>query len=516
MASPGSNPDTPGSSSPFHATSTPLWSAAARDKHTCTPGTTPLWSPQAHGAAKRTSGIARPSLSQLAEKWETPEIEAQEKQRLSEVAKFGLDRSPSRPGRSKTYPLTVAPSPVEDAVSVEQSTTRRESQHGLWTIATNHTAASEDNARFELRLGPVAYRPLHSIAGTGKQPHGHAKCDLPGTSNLVEFPSATPLTGQTLATLSSASLQPPNHFLSGEPQPIFSSHTFNNNDMIVRNPTMRFDAQANKFVLLDSNKADALISPRIGNMAWNKTAASNTATEEQQVHRQQNEQSARLSQALNNAAATVSYPRLPKDPGLYGQARGVPVVSRTAGHTEVPPLEVNPEIWAPRTLQKLPVMSPPLAFKPFPSPTISCNLNPAAAGYLPSITNPGPEPPFYHPMNSRTAHGTASRLLTQHNAHDLMLMGFSPNYRGDPNLARNQSAAIPAEANCSLFLVGLAPDLTTHELLAGIRDMGRVYATHINPPDPARGHVLSAAKVVFFERRAAGKPPLSPLLMFIK
>ncbi|KAJ4300169.1 hypothetical protein N0V88_002838 [Collariella sp. IMI 366227] len=65
---------------------------------------------------------------------------------------------------------------------------------------------------------------------------------------------------------------------------------------------------------------------------------------------------------------------------------------------------------------------------------------------------------------------------------------------GDPDVMRNQSAAIAEEESCSLWIVGLAPDLDTHELLAGIRNIGRVYATHINPPAPERGHVLSAAK----------------------
>ncbi|KAK4155014.1 hypothetical protein C8A00DRAFT_32193 [Chaetomidium leptoderma] len=106
---------------------------------------------------------------------------------------------------------------------------------------------------------------------------------------------------------------------------------------------------------------------------------------------------------------------------------------------------------------------------------------------------------FYHPMNCRSSDEPQS----QQEAHALLLKGFSPNYRGDPDLLRNQSAAISAEGNCSLFLVGLAPDLTTHELLSGIRGVGRVYATHINPPVPERGHVYSAAKLVFFERQGA-------------
>ena len=83
--------------------------------------------------------------------------------------------------------------------------------------------------------------------------------------------------------------------------------------------------------------------------------------------------------------------------------------------------------------------------------------------------------------------------------------GFSPNYRGNINLDRNRSANIPNSLNCSLFIVGLPPKLTAPELLRSIRDAGRVYATHINGPDPANGHFTSAAKVIFFERDAAAR-----------
>ncbi|KAK4235711.1 hypothetical protein C8A03DRAFT_46200 [Achaetomium macrosporum] len=92
---------------------------------------------------------------------------------------------------------------------------------------------------------------------------------------------------------------------------------------------------------------------------------------------------------------------------------------------------------------------------------------------------------------------------SQRDTRALLLKGFSPNYRGNPDISRNQSADIPPDQNCSLFLVGLAPDLTHHELLSGIRNIGRVYATHINPPVPEKGLERSAAKVVFFERKAA-------------
>ncbi|KAK2614237.1 hypothetical protein N8I77_001083 [Diaporthe amygdali] len=85
-------------------------------------------------------------------------------------------------------------------------------------------------------------------------------------------------------------------------------------------------------------------------------------------------------------------------------------------------------------------------------------------------------------------------------------LGFSPEYHGDPNLMRNRSANIPDELNCSLFLVNLPPTLTTHRLIAAIHAMGptgRIYATHINAPEPDRKHYGCAAKVIFFELAAA-------------
>lgn len=85
-------------------------------------------------------------------------------------------------------------------------------------------------------------------------------------------------------------------------------------------------------------------------------------------------------------------------------------------------------------------------------------------------------------------------------------LGFSPDYHGDPYLLRNQSANIPDHLNCSLFLVNLPPNLTTHRLIAAIHAMGptgRIYATHINAPEPDRKHYGCAAKVIFFELAAA-------------
>ncbi|EOO00982.1 hypothetical protein UCRPA7_3604 [Phaeoacremonium minimum UCRPA7] len=85
-----------------------------------------------------------------------------------------------------------------------------------------------------------------------------------------------------------------------------------------------------------------------------------------------------------------------------------------------------------------------------------------------------------------------------------MLNGFSKDYKGK-NTPRNMSANIPNSENCSVFIVGLPPVLTTNRLLTHVRDVGRIYATVINAPDPSKEHYCSAAKIVFFEKSAAMK-----------
>lgn len=85
-------------------------------------------------------------------------------------------------------------------------------------------------------------------------------------------------------------------------------------------------------------------------------------------------------------------------------------------------------------------------------------------------------------------------------------MGFSPLYHGDPYLRANMSANIPDELNCSLFIVNLPSNLTVHRLIIaihGLGPLGRIFAIHINAPEPSRGHHGCAAKVVFFKRSVA-------------
>ncbi|KAF9873731.1 hypothetical protein CkaCkLH20_08841 [Colletotrichum karsti] len=81
--------------------------------------------------------------------------------------------------------------------------------------------------------------------------------------------------------------------------------------------------------------------------------------------------------------------------------------------------------------------------------------------------------------------------------------GISLNYGGDASIARNQSANIPDNENCSMWITNLPADCTHNMLLSQIQGFGRIYCCVINPPDPHAGHTTAAAKVVFFELKAA-------------
>jgi hypothetical protein len=77
----------------------------------------------------------------------------------------------------------------------------------------------------------------------------------------------------------------------------------------------------------------------------------------------------------------------------------------------------------------------------------------------------------------------------------------SNNYKGDITLPHNQSANIPDNQNCSLWIIGLPANVTHNMLLRAIRNVGRIYACVINPA--VGNHKTSAAKIVFFERYEA-------------
>lgn len=84
----------------------------------------------------------------------------------------------------------------------------------------------------------------------------------------------------------------------------------------------------------------------------------------------------------------------------------------------------------------------------------------------------------------------------------------SPNYHGDPNNPRNQSMWwIPDRENCSFWLQHLPRDVTVNMLLKSIRNMGRIYATHINNEEcqPHGTQEFAGAKVIFFTAEDAQK-----------
>ncbi|KAH6990227.1 hypothetical protein EDB80DRAFT_538796, partial [Ilyonectria destructans] len=94
-----------------------------------------------------------------------------------------------------------------------------------------------------------------------------------------------------------------------------------------------------------------------------------------------------------------------------------------------------------------------------------------------------------------------NRRTTRNNTSQAIVLAddaaFSNNYRGEHS-ARNASVRnLKPEENCALWLTNLPPDCTYHELLATIRNYGRIWCAVINEPDYLR-HTTAAAKVVFF------------------
>jgi hypothetical protein len=74
---------------------------------------------------------------------------------------------------------------------------------------------------------------------------------------------------------------------------------------------------------------------------------------------------------------------------------------------------------------------------------------------------------------------------------------FSGNYKGEHTIRNASAMNLSPEENCALWLTNLPPDVTHRQLLAQIRNVGRVWCAVINEPDYER-HDTAAAKVVFF------------------
>jgi len=83
------------------------------------------------------------------------------------------------------------------------------------------------------------------------------------------------------------------------------------------------------------------------------------------------------------------------------------------------------------------------------------------------------------------------------------LASFSPSYAGDTNCWRNQNLPVPDDMNTAIWITRLPQGVTYKELLGAVRNMGRIWSSHINRPEPHKGIYTAAAKLVFFEAVAA-------------
>ncbi|KAI5922008.1 hypothetical protein F4810DRAFT_702033 [Camillea tinctor] len=57
------------------------------------------------------------------------------------------------------------------------------------------------------------------------------------------------------------------------------------------------------------------------------------------------------------------------------------------------------------------------------------------------------------------------------------------------------------DGNCSVYITNLPPDCTVNMLLSNIRNVGKIYASHVNPP--TLFHSTAAAKIIFWDRTSA-------------
>ncbi|KAI1303508.1 hypothetical protein F5Y03DRAFT_187288 [Xylaria venustula] len=100
-----------------------------------------------------------------------------------------------------------------------------------------------------------------------------------------------------------------------------------------------------------------------------------------------------------------------------------------------------------------------------------------------------------HPINFLYGHLVSQQTPFPRlpSAHPIVpLQATSPQYQGN-----HQSAFIPPENNTSVWITNLPPTCNYTVLLGQLRDIGKVCATVINPPQ--QNHTTSAAKIVFFD-----------------
>ncbi|KAI0965472.1 hypothetical protein F4678DRAFT_333362 [Xylaria arbuscula] len=119
------------------------------------------------------------------------------------------------------------------------------------------------------------------------------------------------------------------------------------------------------------------------------------------------------------------------------------------------------------------------------------SLNPAISQGLRSISSLE----LSHPINDSYLPLVPHQTLPPRLASippTVPLQGTSVQYQGN-----HQSALIPPENNTSVWITNLPPTCTYANLLGQLRDIGKICATVINPPQ--QNHTTSAAKIVFFD-----------------
>ncbi len=463
MVSPESTPGSFGSASPLIPSSTPQWDTGIDRGRSWTPGTTPVGQPLTKDP--RTQPQQDPSRGDL---WRAHI----EERRLAEIARLGLDQTPSKFPASDSTLHAVPGSVAQNALRSESNLRPR-----LWAITADRWSSSFEGKN----LPPLTTTASPSSSST--TPLSHSNAQVSGLTSWTRFPASK--------------LAEPTRAATWTPQPLIPISSFS--DHLPSRPSLQKDPEISSPWPIPKTSSDRTV--RVDNdfeavrhrVPLQEGKANPATMGALTIPSNSPRPSPSLASPALAPAALLNNPWRP----VFGAHKPPPPAAATPPAAFLQPSAQSPSPFALNLPAELSLMTNPLVGPLTPH---------HPSNTFPDIPNDGvgltgSSQAFYHPMNCRSA----AHPPTQHEAHALLLKGFSPNYRGDPDVARNQSAAIPADANCSLFLVGLAPDLTTHELLAGIRGVGRVYATHINPPVPERGHVFSAAKLVFFERKGAGR-----------
>ncbi|KAM0238980.1 hypothetical protein ACHAP5_008418 [Fusarium lateritium] len=125
------------------------------------------------------------------------------------------------------------------------------------------------------------------------------------------------------------------------------------------------------------------------------------------------------------------------------------------------------------------------------------NSNPTGAHQIenPALRQPS-APRGFRPM-AAIAHTRSNVGRVNSDDDTVEPVTFSGNYKGEHTIRNASAMSLSPEENCALWLTNLPPDVTHRQLLAQIRNIGRIWCTVINEPDYER-HDTAAAKVVFF------------------